>query len=125
MARPKRTTLPAKTRQINMRLNEKQYELLASYAAQLNMPLTTYIREAILNGPPTIKCNIAVDMPELQLIARDLHGACNNLNQIAKQLNSGSTYSDDTVLQINKCIAAIFEIRDLLSELKGGFYGDH
>lgn len=114
-----------KDRRITLRFNQTQYEMIERNASQAELSVSEYIRQMILTGSVPINYEVVVDMPEIKAMARDLEGACNNLNQIAKYFNMGGLRSMQVQQEINSCVNAIFKIRDSLARLEGNHYGDH
>lgn len=49
----------------------------------------------------------------------------NNLNQIARHLNSGGGFSEDTVSVLRNSYGELAELKHELLKLLGGFYGNH
>lgn len=114
-----------KDRRITLRFNQTQYEMIERNASQAELSVSEYIRQMLLTGSVPISYEVVVAMPEIQAMARDLEGACNNLNQIAKYFNMGGLRSMQVQQDINSCVNAIFKIRDSLAKLEGNYYGDH
>lgn len=114
-----------KTRRITIRLTELQYELIEKNAIDAKLSMADYIRKMSIEGTVPITYDIVVDMPKIKQMAKDLSGACNNLNQIAKFYQSGGIRSQQMQAQINGCVNAIFEIRDSLARLEGDTHGHH
>lgn len=114
-----------KDRRITLRFNQTQYEMIERNASQAELSVSEYLRQMILTGSVPISYEVVVAMPEIQEMARDLEGACTNLNQIAKYFNMGGLRSMQVQQDINSCVNAIFKIRDSLARLEGNHYGDH
>ena len=123
----KKTKAPEdmKDQRVTVRMTAMQYEILESYAARAQMNLAEYMREAAMKGDIQVHYDVVVSMPEFKQIAADLHGACNNLNQIARFYNDDGLRSRQMRESINACIEAIFEIRDKIASLEGAHHGHH
>lgn len=114
-----------KDRRITIRLTETQYNIVERYAIEAGLTVSEYIRQMILHGAVPISYEIVVAMPEIRAMAKDLEGACNNLNQIARYFHIGGFRSKEIQADINSCIATIFQIRDSLARLEGDHLGDY
>lgn len=114
-----------KTKRITIRLTEMQYELIEKRASDARLTIADYLRTQAIEGSVPISYDIVVDMPEIKQIAKDLNGACNNLNQLTKFFQSGGVRSMQMQAQVNACINSIFEIRDTLARLEGDLHGHH
>lgn len=84
--KPKRGR-PAKEKEkldcsINLKLTERDFDLVKEQAAKLGMKATIYARGMVLKG----KVKSRFTLEELDLM-RKLSGMANNLNQIAKKAN--------------------------------------
>lgn len=81
-----------KTRRIDLRVTEKEYDLILQKMAQCKIGnLSAYMIKMAIDGMV-----INLNMPELKEISSLLRYNGNNINQIAKQLNEGkSVYAPD------------------------------
>ena len=114
-----------KNRIVPIRFTQTQYDILKRYASESGLSLSEYIRRILMKNKVTISYDLVVDMPELTSMARDLEGACNNLNQIAKYFHLGGMRSRQVQQEINACVRAIFDIRDSLAKLEGKHLGNY
>lgn len=48
-----------------------------------------------------------------------------NLNQIARHLNQGGVQTDELRQEIKNCISCIYDMRDEIRKMAGGYRGDH
>ncbi|MFR9600708.1 MAG: plasmid mobilization relaxosome protein MobC [Rikenellaceae bacterium] len=95
------------TRSINLKLSEMDYVDLLIKAERLNLTPTAYARQLVVSG----KVVSPFSGEELQLL-RDLAGEANNLNQIAKHLNSG-----EMQYKLTAC-AVIIKLKKILDDSK-------
>ena len=81
-----------KTRRIDLRVTEKEYDLILQKMAQCKIGnLSAYMIKMAIDGMV-----INLNMPELKEISSLLRYNGNNINQIAKRLNEGkSVYASD------------------------------
>ena len=114
-----------KTKIVPIRFSQAQYDIIKHSADASGLTFSEYVRRILMNRKITVSYDIVVDMPELKAIARNLEGACNNLNQIAKYFHLGGMRSKQVQQEINASIQAIFDIRDDIARLEGGSIGDH
>lgn len=78
--RPSKSMIDKYTKVVSTKLTELQYYAIRNRALQAGLSLSDYIRQAIINGTviPRLTCQEAE-------ILRQLAGAVNNLNQLARQ----------------------------------------
>lgn len=96
------------TRILHFRVTDEEYDTIMQKMQQCNIQnLSAYLRKMAIDG-----MIINLDIPELKEISRLLGCNSRNINQIAKQLNSGSNgvYAAD-----------IAEIKDIGAGQKGVF----
>lgn len=81
-----------KTRRIDLRVTEKEYDLILQKMAQCKIGnFSAYMIKMAIDGMV-----INLNMPELKEISSLLRYNGNNINQIAKRLNEGkSVYASD------------------------------
>ena len=89
MARPKKEADARKSKRITIRLTETEYEVYKEFARRGGFTLSELIRLMMVNGKVSYRMPIVADMPQLKEITAQLAGIGNNLNQIARALNSG------------------------------------
>ena len=81
-----------KTRRIDIRISENEYDLIMQKMAQCKSSnLSAYMIKMAIDG-----MTVNLEIPELKEISRLLRYNGNNINQIAKRLNEGkSVYMSD------------------------------
>ena len=78
-------------RELKVMLNDREMELLEERCRENHESKAQIIRELIVLG-----FNYYVDYDRLQNVAKELNAIGNNINQIARRVNStGSIYKDD------------------------------
>lgn len=107
MGRPPKEIEDKLCRSITIKLKIGDYCDLMERAERMKISLALLVRETILKG----KIKHPYNDEELHLM-RQLSGIANNLNQIAKHLNSG-----ETAYKLYAC-AAIKEIKKLIDDSK-------
>lgn len=85
---------------INLKLTEEDFKMVKEKAGKLGMKATQYAREMTLKGG--IKSRFTLE--ELDKM-RKLSGMANNLNQIARKINTYGMY--DTVAEVFELIGKI------------------
>ena len=123
MARPKKNAALRKSRTIEYRLDETQYEIIEKYAAQAGMTISEYARHQAIYGKVNISYPIVADLPELQKLTNEFAAIGNNLNQIAKYFNLGGLQSKAMREAINDCMAEIMKMRKAVMDMAGDFNG--
>ena len=87
MTRPKKEETLAKTKDVHLRMNETEYDLLAERAKANSMTVSDFIRNALVNQKVIIKYEITADVPEIKKLISEFGKIGSNLNQIARHLN--------------------------------------
>lgn len=99
-----------KTSGIYFKTSDKDLELIAQRMEQANVRnRSAYIRKMCIDG-----YILRLELPELTTCAKYLRSASNNLNQIARRLNSGGGYYPDEIDEIK---TAMDENRALFGDI--------
>lgn len=85
---------------IGIRLSFQERQLVLGRAISCGLKISAYARAALL-GADYVAKHDPVRRKHLQDLSRELGHQGNNLNQIAKQLNSGFVSQDDTYALLN------------------------
>lgn len=93
--RPPKNIADRLIRSINLKLTSQDYDTIAKRANEVALTSTQYVREMALRG--VVRSRFTAE--ELDLM-RKLSGFCNNLNQIAKGLNSHLAYAQNDARHI-------------------------
>lgn len=72
MTRPKKEETLAKTKDVHLRMNETEYDLLAERAKANSMTVSDFIRNALVNQKVIIKYEITADLPEIKNLLASL-----------------------------------------------------
>ena len=72
MTRPKKEETLAKTKDVHLRMNETEYDLLAERAKANSMTVSDFIRNALVNQKVIIKYEITADVPEIKKLISEL-----------------------------------------------------
>ncbi len=123
MARPKKEKQIVRTRHINLRLTETQYEVISEASKQAGLSLSEYIRAQLSKGKVVAKYELVADIPELKKLTAEFGRIGNNLNQIARHLNQGGTHSQEMQKAIRQCMAEIFQMKYEVIKMAGDFQG--
>ena len=124
MARPKKEADARKSRHISLRLTETEYEVYKEFARRGGFTLSELIRLMMVNGKVSYRMPIVADMPQLKEITAQLAAIGNNLNQIARYLNSGGLLTDELRNDINARVEDVMEMRKKILTLAGDYRGD-
>lgn len=105
--RPSKSMIDKYTKVVSTKLTELQYYAIRNRALQAGLSLSDYIRQAIING--TIIPRLTRQEAE---ILRQLAGAVNNLNQLARQAYTvGFTHIMQNLIELKD------QIRTLINRL--------
>lgn len=72
MTRPKKEETLAKTKDVHLRMNETEYDLLAERAKANSMTVSDFVRSALDNQKVIIKYEINADIPEIKNLLASL-----------------------------------------------------
>lgn len=72
MTRPKKEETLAKIKDVHLRMNETEYDLLAERAKANSMTVSDFIRNALVNQKVIIKYEITADVPEIKNLLASL-----------------------------------------------------
>lgn len=96
-----------RTKQLNIRLTQNEYEKLQKKADEHNLGMATFLRDRILElSPPVERVH---DLPKIDPeLIRTLSGIGNNINQIARLANSqNASYNQVDIVSLRKSLALI------------------
>ena len=124
MTRPKKEETLAKTKDVHLRMNETEYDLLAERAKANSMTVSDFIRNALVNQKVIIKYEITADVPEIKKLISEFGKIGSNLNQIARYFNQGGIHSQEMRAAINQCITELYEMKYKVTKMAGVFHGD-
>ena len=72
MTRPKKEETLAKTKDVHLRMNETEYNLLAERAKANSMTVSDFVRSALDNQKVIIKYEITADVSEIKKLISEL-----------------------------------------------------
>ena len=124
MTRPKKEETLAKTKDVHLRMNETEYDLLAERAKANSMTVSDFVRSALDNQKVIIKYEITADVPEIKKLISEFGKIGSNLNQIVRYFNQGGIHSQEMRAAINQCITELYEMKYKVTKMAGVFHGD-
>ena len=124
MTRPKKEETLAKTKDVHLRMNETEYDLLAERAKANSMTVADFVRSALDNQKVIIKYEITADVPEIKKLISEFGKIGSNLNQIVRYFNQGGIHSQEMRAAINQCITELYEMKYKVTKMAGVFHGD-
>ena len=123
MTRPKKDEALTKTKDVHLRMNETEYEILLERATATNMTVSDFIRNALVNQKVIIKYEITADVPEIKKLISEFGKIGSNLNQIARYFNQGGILSSEMRNEIRKSLRDIYEMKYKVMKMAGDFRG--
>lgn len=123
MTRPKKDEALTKTKDVHLRMNETEYEILLERATATNMTVSDFIRNALDKQNVIIKYEIIADVKEIKKLIGELGKIGSNLNQIARYFNQGGIISSEMRTEIKKSLRDIYEMKYEVMGMAGGFRG--
>ena len=105
--RPAKNRIDKQKRVVSTKLTELQYYAIKKRAGESGLPISEYVRQAIISTEVTPRLN-KQDADSI----RKLAGEANNLNQLAHRANAGgfALVAVELVKLKNSIIAIIFEL---------------
>ena len=125
MTRPKKEETLAKTKDVHLRMNETEYDLLAERAKANRMTVSDFVRSALDNQKVIIKYEITADVPEIKKLISEFGKIGSNLNQIARYFNSGGTATQHLITDIRTAILDLDDLKFDILKIVGDAYGSH
>ena len=123
MTRPKKDEALTKTKDVHLRMNETEYEILLERATATNMTVSDFIRNALVNQKVIIKYEITADLSEIKKLISEFGKIGSNLNQIARYFNQGGILSSEMRNEIRKSLRDIYEMKYEVMRMAGDFRG--
>ena len=124
MRRKNPNKVPAKSRHIDLRVDQQTYDAIANYADYMGISVSEYIRQMLAKGKVVIKEYPILNSDSLNRVLFHLGHVGGNLNQIAHHLNSGGTLTAETLRDIHQSTSDIFDIKKEIIKLGGDLLGD-
>lgn len=121
MTRPKKEETLAKTKDVHLRMNETEYDLLAERAKANRMTVSDFVRSALDNQKVIIKYEITADVPEIKKLISEFGKIGSNLNQIARYFNQGGIISTEMKNEIRKSLRDIYEMKYEVMKMAGDY----
>ena len=115
---------PAKTRHIDLRVDQHTYDAIANYADYMGISVSEYIRQMLAKGKVVAKEYRILNPDTLNRVLFHLGHIGGNLNQIAYHLNSGGAMTKETLRDVDKATSDIFDIKKEIIKLGGDLLGD-
>ena len=123
MTRPKKDEALTKTKDVHLRMNETEYEILLERSTASNMTVSNFIRNALDRQNVIIKYEITADVPDIKKLIGELGKIGSNLNQIARYFNQGGIISSEMRKEIKKSLRDIYEMKYEVMRMAGDFRG--
>ena len=115
---------PAKSRHIDLRVDQHTYDVIANYADYMGIFVSEYIRQMLAKGRVVAKEYRILNPDTLNRVLFHLGHVGGNLNQIACHLNSGGALTKETLRDVDKATSDIFDIKKEIIKLGGDLLGN-
>ena len=125
MTRPKKEETLAKTKDVHLRMNETEYDLLAERAKANSMTVSDFIRNALVNQKVIIKYEITADVPEIKKLISEFGKIGSNLNQIARHLNQDGNATKEIVKEVRSAALDLADLKYEILKIVGDAYGNN
>lgn len=113
---------------VKAKLTPEEKEQLYLLCASSGLSKAGFIRQALFSKKVTFRQLSADDeslLEKISLLISEYGRIGNNLNQIARRLNSGEHFSEETASLIRRISSELEQLKQDLLKLLGGFYGNH
>ena len=124
MRRKNPNKAPAKSRHIDLRVDQQTYDAIANNADYMGISVSEYIRQMLSKGKVVMKNYPILNPDSLNRVLFHLGHIGGNLNQIARHLNGGGALSADTLRDVRRSTSDIFDIKKEIIKLGGDLLGD-
>ena len=124
MKRKKSNKPPAKSRHVDLRVDQKTYDNIAFASAEMGITVSEYIRQMLAKGKIVRKEYIVVNPESLNEILYHLAHVSGNLNQIARYYNGGGLRSREMYERIEGAISDLYDIKREIIRMGGEKLGD-
>lgn len=125
MARPKKTLPPTKEKRIMFRVTEDLYDVISLEASSAKMSVSEYCRKVCTDKKIILRQENVFDSPELLSALSEIGKIGNNLNQIARHLNSGNPLDLPLRKELLHTVSELRNIREEIKEMAGEYRGNH
>ena len=115
---------PAKSKHIDLRVDQQTYDTIANYASYMGITVSEYVRRMLAKGKVTVKQYTVLNPKEMNSILFHLGHVGGNLNQIAYHLNSGGAMTKEILRDVDKATSDVFDIKKEIIKLGGDLLGD-
>ena len=116
MNRPRNNPLIHK---LTVRLDEPMYARLNEIANRSNQNLVECVRDLIVKGKVSVREVQSVELPGLRELTTEFSRIGNNLNQIARYLNSGVPMDARMHASLMECVRMLYEMKYKVDALGG------
>ena len=123
MTRPKKDEALTKTKDVHLRMNETEYDILLERATATNTTVSDFIRNALDKQNVIIKYEITADVKEIKKLIGEFGKIGGYLNQIARYFNQGGIISSEMRAEIKKSLRDIYEMKYEVMRMAGDFRG--
>ena len=124
MTRPKKDEALTKTKDVHLRMSERQnMRFFWKEPLHPNMTVSDFIRNALDKQNVITKYEIIADVKEIKKLIGELGKIGSNLNQIARYFNQGGVISSEMRTEIKKSLRDIYEMKYEVMRMAGDFRG--
>ena len=113
-----------KSRHIDLRVDQKTYDTIASNAYSMDISVSEYIRQMLAKGKVVSKEYFVFNPDTLNRVLSHLGHIGGNLNQIAYHLNRGGPLTKEIHHEVVKATSDIFDIKKEIIKLGGDLLGN-
>ena len=107
---------PAKSRHIDLRVDQHTYDAIANYADYMGISVSEYIRQMLVKGRVVVKVEQVMDPADIKRALAELGHIGSNINQILKIAGSRGILD---VTEIRKALADNRVVEKMISEAYG------
>ena len=115
---------PAKSRHIDIRVDQETYDRILEEAYQAKLSLSDYIRQCVLKHKVIIRQETVVEPTLLHKLLAELGHIGGNLNQIAHHLNGGGVLSQQMCRMIRQATSDLYDLKTTLRQEGGKLHGN-
>ena len=110
---------------LTVRLDEPMYARLNDIASRSNQTLVECVRDLIVKGKVSVREVRSVELPGLCELTTEFSRIGNNLNQIARWLNSGGYIDRELSRSLRSALGELNRLKYDSLKIVSNYYGNH
>ena len=123
MRRKNTNKAPAKSRHVDLRVDQATYDGMEAAARAANLSISEYIRQMLAKGKVTVKAEQVIDSADIQRALAELGHIGSNINQITRHYNGGGVRSQEMFERTMRALSDLYDLKREIQRLGGERFG--